>query len=237
MNDLKDYREKELKNYVIGNILIALLLTNMLEQVIGMEANTTFEACKALIGSAVISSVLSIYVFITNSILPGDTKFAICYLGITKMPGFTIFADAQENNWKHRKALDGRYTAEEVKAKYAQVYANLENEKDADKRKELQNTYWFKIYRKHQTEPAIYTANRDFLLCRDICIMTLWLLLAYLGTCMLSVLPFSHKLVKFFLIEFALTVLAVHGKGGRLARNVLAADIHPREEKESDSDT
>ena len=237
MKDLKDYREKELKSYVIGNILIALLLTDMLEQVIGMEASMAFEACKALIGSAVISSVLYIYVFIMDSLLPGDIKFAICYLGSTKMPGFTIFTDAQENNRKNRKALDGRYTAEEVKAKYAQVYADLENEKDADKRKELQNTYWFRIYRRHQTEPAIYTANRDFLLCRDICIMTLWLLLAYLGACMLSVLPFSCKLVEFFLIEFALTFFAVRGKGGRLARNVLAADIHPRVEKEPDSGT
>ena len=55
MKDLKDYREKELKSYVIGNILIALLLTDMLEQVVGMEASMAFEACKALIGSAVIS--------------------------------------------------------------------------------------------------------------------------------------------------------------------------------------
>lgn len=229
VKDLKDYREKELKSYVIGNILIALLLTDMLKQVIDAQATMTFELCKTLIGSTVISSVLYIYVFIMDSLLPGDTKITICYLGRMKMPGFTIFTDAQESK---RNAIDGRYTAEEVMEKYAKFYVDLEAEPDIDRKKTLQNAYWYSIYEMHKDEAAINFANRDFLLCRDICIMTLWLLLAYLGACALSILPFYWKLVGFFVIEFVLTSVAVRGKGGRLARSVLASDIHPNKEKE-----
>ena len=116
--------------------------------------------------------------------------------------------------------------------KYAKFYVDLEAEPDIDRKKTLQNAYWCSIYQMHKDEAAINFANRDFLLCRDICIMTLWLLLAYLGACALSILPFYWKLVVFFVIEFVLTSVAVRGKGGCLARSVLASDIHPNKEKE-----
>lgn len=225
MKDLKDYREKELKNYVIGNILVILLVTGILREISSIEENVLSEIFRSLFKPAIISSVLYIYVFIVDSLIPGDKKFEICYLGHMKMPGFTIFIDAQEGK---KKALDGRYTAEDVKKTYMDIYISLKQATNMKQKKELQNTYWYHIYRLHETEPAIYTANRDFLLCRDICIMTIWLLLAYLGACAISVLSFSCKLTAFFVIEFVFTFFAVRGKGGRLARNVLAADIHPR---------
>lgn len=34
MNDLKDYREKELKNYVIGNVLLMLYFTGKIQEMI-----------------------------------------------------------------------------------------------------------------------------------------------------------------------------------------------------------
>lgn len=225
MKDLKDYREKELKSYVIGNILIILLVTGIFREIFSIEENVLFEIFKSLFESAIISSVLYIYVFIVDSLIPGDKKFEICYLGYMKMPGFTIFIDAQDGK---KKALDGRYTAEDVKTTYVDIYTSLEQATNMEQKKELQNTYWYHIYRLHETEPAIYTANRDFLLCRDICIMTVWLLLAYWGACAMSVLSFSCELTAFFVVEFVFAFFAVRGKGARLARNVLAADIHPR---------
>ena len=71
----------------------------------------------------------------------------------------------------------------------------------------------------------ISVANRDYLLSRDLCIMSLAFAVIYIGVCIASYLVCSCGVVIFILIEFIATMIATRSKGKRLAYNVIAADV------------
>ena len=81
MKDIKDYREKELKNYVVGNILLILLVTGKLQEVIAWGSENSFDIWGTIIESVVLSSIIYIYVFIIISIMPiEDIVVSLCLM-------------------------------------------------------------------------------------------------------------------------------------------------------------
>lgn len=63
MNDIKDYRNNELKNYVIGNILLVLYFSGIFDNLFTLDINSNLNIWKTLIESALVSSIIYIYVF------------------------------------------------------------------------------------------------------------------------------------------------------------------------------
>lgn len=63
MNDIKDYRNNELKNYVIGNILLVLYFSSIFDNLFTLDINSNLNIWKTLIESALVSSIIYIYVF------------------------------------------------------------------------------------------------------------------------------------------------------------------------------
>ena len=62
--NIKDYREKELKSYVIGNILIIFLGTGLLNDIIvPVNDVKNLGFLVSLINTTVLSAVIYIYVF------------------------------------------------------------------------------------------------------------------------------------------------------------------------------
>ena len=74
MNDIKDYRNNELKNYVIGNILLVLYFSSIFDNLFTLDINSNLNIWKTLIESALVSSIIYIYVFLLDSLIPGDIK-------------------------------------------------------------------------------------------------------------------------------------------------------------------
>ena len=58
MNDIKDYRNNELKNYVIGNILLVLYFSSIFDNLFTLDINSNLNIWKTLIESALVSSII-----------------------------------------------------------------------------------------------------------------------------------------------------------------------------------
>lgn len=218
MKDLKDYRNNELKNYVIGNILLLLFLSGAFVELKKLGIENIFDLIKSVLESALLSSVIYIYTFILDSIIPGDYKQKLAYFFVGKMPGYTIFSDMK------KKLRDDRFTKESILDKYKKIYEKMPNDKK--EKMQFENAEWYKIYQAYKNESKIFVANRDFLLCRDMNVITIWLLVLYVTfTLWFNIITFSWNNIIFLFVEIFLTNIAMRGKARRLAYNVISEDI------------
>lgn len=218
MIDIKDYRDNELKNYVIGNILLVLYFSGMFDKIFSQDVNSNLNIWGTVIESALISSIIYIYVFLLDSMIPGDIKQKIAYFHIGKLPGYTIFTKMKEGE------KDDRFTQVDVMKKYSQIYTNMpENKKEREK---YENAQWYKMYKDCRNENKILIANRDFLLCRDITIFTMMLLILYFILTSLKIIVFSKIIVIIMVVELIVSNISMRGKARRLAYNVISEDIY-----------
>lgn len=218
MEDIKSYRDNELKYYVLGNILLILYFEGVFDGLWIESISKNITIIKFVIESAFVLSISYVYVFLLDSIIAGDWKFRILYFGRNHMPGCTIFSRIK------KKTIDNRFTKEQAVEYYKEIYETMpENKKE---RYEYENAKWYSIYRKYEKEKRIFVSNRDFLLCRDLCMVTISLLIIYvLFVFGLNLLHFSFRFFWFIIFELVVSNVAMRGKGMRLAYNVIAMDI------------
>ena len=219
IRDLKDYRNIELKYYVVANVAIIMCLYGFSFEEISIE-NIVAEIVKI----GLFSYILYVYIFIIDSIIPSQLKYRICYLFIFKQPGCSIFT--QIRNGK----VDPRFTREDAMTLYADIFSKIDREQQieqSDKRKrgQVENSAWYRIYSKYRNDDMIFTANRDYLLCRDLCITTVLILIFYLLSCIFLSNPYQCKVLIFLVVEFIFTDLGFWYRGKRLAYNVISLDI------------
>lgn len=228
-NNLKDYREKELKNYVIGNALIIIVLLGIFDTLLNIKMDETttnifLTLGSELISAGIFSSILYTYVFIFDAIVPGNWKDLVCNL-YRPLPDEVIFEEIKE------KVNDKRFTKKEALQKYAGIYGNLDNLIGKEKRK-ASNSAWYSIYLKHENKTKIFISQRDYLLCRDLCVSTLYIGLLYFVLWAFSIVAFDHRIVILLIVELIATNFAMRGKQKRFAYNVIAMDIHTPEENQ-----
>lgn len=226
-NNLKDYREKELKNYVIGNALIIIVLLGIFNTLFDVKMdestnNILLTLSSEIISAGIFSSILYTYVFILDAIIPGNWKDSICNLR-RPLPGEIIFEEIRE------KANDKRFTKEKALKKYANIYEIIDNLIGKEKRK-ASNDAWYSIYLKYENKAKIFISQRDYLLCRDLCISTLYIGLLYFVLWAFSIVAFDYRIVILLIVELIATNFAMRGKQKRFAYNVIAMDIHTPEE-------
>ena len=230
MGDLKDYRFKELKYYVVANVLIILLVSGAFSlinsELAGLPkpkvAITVFEGLTIqLVSAGLLVSIVCIYAFILDAIISSELKYTICYLYFWKQPGYTIFSKIQEG-----KVTDERFSQADFLVKYKNILNGMEQIEDKNERMKFENQNWYRIYNRLRNEGSVIGANRDYLLCRDLCIMSFLLLIAYILLCILSSIQFNHNLGLFIAVEFIITDIAFWIKGKRLALNVIAIDMY-----------
>lgn len=226
-NNIKDYREKELKNYVIGNALIITVLSGIFDTLFNIKLDETTSNIILTLGSEIISagifsSILYSYVFILDAIVPGNWKDLVCNLN-RPLPGQVIFEEIKE------KANDNRFTKENALQKYADIYGILDN-LTGKERRGVSNSAWYSIYLKHENKTKISISQRDYLLCRDLCVSTLYIGLLYFALWAFSIIAFDHRIVALLIVELIATNFAMRGKQKRFAYNVIAIDIHTPKE-------
>lgn len=235
---MKDYRNAELKIYVIGNILIILLLSGVFSIVFSNIATVDKDTLgsykdiiSALLGSALLSSVLYIYVFIFDSLVPSKWKDFIAYFPCGR-PGNTVFTKIKDKN------VDARFTQEDAKTKYKAIYDELDRIKDSKRRAAYQNSKWYGIYQSIETNETIALSQKDFLLNRDMCSITVVILIIYVLIGKVSGFYSIQCNVIFWLVgEGAIINLAAKSKAKRFVYNVIAKDIHAKSDiKEENSD-
>ena len=217
--DIKDYREKELKHFVLGNVLLILVGTGLIQSIIqALNENNSWHAFAGLVNSSIISAIIYIFVFVVDSVVPSTIKERIIW-PFGGVPGSTIFSEIMLKN------RDERFSEDDAKIAYSEIYDKIEAETDIRKRNIIQNKSWYKIYQKHESQAQVYVSHRDFLLCRDMSVMTIWIVIGfeifslYIGTGLLS------GLTAVFIIEFLIIWIATRVKGKRFAYNVIAKDL------------
>ena len=218
MKNIKDYREKELKNYVIGNILLVALLSGIFNADIIKDLKIDISSIGALFPFATVSAVVYMYVFLLDSLIPGGKKQVVAYMNYGRLPGCTIFTDIKKSN------SDYRLDVEKAKIKYKTIYDNMPEGKEA--KRIYENANWYALYSKHCNSPKVYFANKDYLLCRDIVVMTEILIVVYILLICFNILEFQWSVLVLLCFELFLSSYGMRGKARRLAYNVIAEDLY-----------
>ena len=215
MNDLKNYRENEIKWYVIAYLLLIVVVC---------YPNTMQDAdidwivkCEAIITSTLLSGVVCALAFVFDSVFSSRTKDALLYLGFTKVPGSTIFSRICD-----KTISDTRINVFDAQIRYKEVIENMPSLKE---RQEYENAKWYAIYSRYQADARVMSVHRDFLLCRDLYITTVSLTLLTLFMASVALLPFSHILIGYLLIMLVVTNLSARNKANRFVNTVIAVDL------------
>lgn len=228
-NNIKNYREKELRNYVIANILIILYCTKKLAFLQIMGSMTANSFLGLLINSGIIGSFIYCYVFIIDSVIPSEWKDYIIYFGKNKRPGNTIFSDIENG-----KVKDDRFSKDDAKSFYSNIYCQVDdNQRTDQENRKFENKEWYKIYLKYQNETKILVLNRDYLLCRDIAMMSVSLMIVYFILAFLFTLTINIRLVIFLGFEFVICREAAKSKAQRMANTVIAEDLGKNNKSEA----
>ena len=217
--DIKTYRDIELKNYVFGNILLILVMTGLIHRIIlAFEEEYTWKGLSEFFSSTLISATIYIFVFILDSVIPSKVKFKILW-PVKGLPGNRIFSEIKRRN------CDERFTSQAALAAYADTYRLIESETGKKQRRLIENSVWYKLYLKNESHGQIYSSQRDFLLCRDMAVMTIWISIGYLLVCRYLEIDISIKLVSILITEFFLVWLSARVKGKRFVYSVIARDL------------
>ena len=116
-SDLKNYREKELKSFVLGNILLILMETGIVDNIVQlMSSSDLWKAAAELFESSIISSIIYIFVFCFDSILQG--KFMRSYIPKS------ILARTKRNAKKSRTNTGTRYI-KNMKVKHKSIWRSV----------------------------------------------------------------------------------------------------------------
>ena len=220
---MKEYRKNELKNYVIGNILVIILLSGVLDLIYahcGNDIDVLKILASALLRAAILSSVMYIYVYILDSMVPSKFKDEFVYF-LSGRPGDTIFEKILE------PGVDARFTPDDAQKRYKDFYAELNQMIDKKQKKRLQNSKWYGIYQSVETNETVRLSQQDFLLNRDMCIISIEILFLYVVLLLFSS-GFTIKMtvVGWIIIEIVITKIAAMSKAKRFAFNVITKDIH-----------
>jgi len=215
MSNLKNYRENELKWYILAYLLLVVGVANpQLLQVTDVDWISKIEK---LVLSALISGVIATLSFVFDSIFSNTTKDVLIYLGFTKRPGSTMFSRIKKG-----KTIDNRFDTAVAKVKYKSIIDGIAT---AEKKKIYENSNWYSIYYKHKSDVSVESTHRDYLLCRDLYITTVSMLLltgAVMATCLIA---FSWILIGYLLIMLFCLNIATHIKAHRFTNTVIAIDI------------
>lgn len=216
MNNIKDYREKEQKMYIIANIFVLILLSDSTDffnfQILWIDAFVK------LVDISLLSSTIYIFAFLADALFSSSIKMKMLYFW-GHLPGETIFSTLKRNN------TDLRFSTEHLLEKYKKIYDSM----PTDKRKKYryENDHWYRIYNRYRDIPMIFVSNRDYLLCRDLYISTIIIVICYVISCsILSVFYWNIESGVYLFCMLLITNISAHIKGRRFAINVVAYDLH-----------
>ena len=218
MESIKDYRNKELIAYIIANVIFIIFLSN------SISINDALKYSESIIkigSSLLFSSIVSVFAYFSDSILRGDIKDKVVDLW-RRRPGEVVFSEIK------LKSKDVRFTREQAIEKYKDIYDAFPTEKKEKYRYE--NSNWYKIYHKYRKAEKVYNSNRDYLLCRDMHIVTYVITILYTVISLFT--DFTNLTIACIVFEIALLILTnimAREKAKRFVYNVIAYDLQQSE--------
>lgn len=200
VNTYKEYRNKELKYFLITEILMFILL----------NYSKDFERLmnqSSLISIFLSSPILYFYCLILDIVVPKNLKNAFSlYLNVDcmpmffQLPGRTIFTKLKEN-----KIKDLRIDKIKVQQKYYDIFECIKENKASY---EMQNSKWLQMkydLEKQQKNSRLEIAEKEYLLFRDMLSMhilfsTLFFVFHLIGIVNFTNLTFVYIVVAYFVL-------------------------------------
>ena len=186
--------------------------------VMSIGSENFWDAAGVIVSSGVVSSLVYIYMYIVDALVPGDVKNKIVWWN-EGLPGNRVFSEIKKDN------KDKRFTTQKVLEKYEAVFKEIEN-KDALERQEIENSAWYSAYQRNEKSAQVFVSNRDWLLCRDMCVMTLWIIIGSFLIFFIMKETMPCWLIIVFVIELIGTWWAARVKSRRYVYNVIAKDVY-----------
>ena len=97
LNNLKDYRENELKQYVIANALVFLLVHGFINFA-DTENIKLVQGIVSLLGTTLLASTIYIFTILVDSVIDDKIKNRLVNLYFMKLPGEYIFTEIKNKN-------------------------------------------------------------------------------------------------------------------------------------------
>lgn len=218
MNNIKDYREKELKTFVIANILVILYLIGTITFDGIIENDSYIQLLITIINSSLFSSIIYAMVTVCDCVISSNLKRYLIFWW-NPIPGETIFSDIKIST------KDNRFTTSEVALTYKEIYKNMPTDKKT--RYKYQNSNWYCLLNKHESETKVQVAHRDYLMCRDMATSTILMLIVYfLLSLILNLITFNLKALIYLFVVYLICIIAAKTKSKRFVKTVIACDIH-----------
>lgn len=215
MSTLKSYRDNELKWFILAYLFLTIGSGN--PDIIKNNDTETLSKIEGLISTALISGAICSLAFVIDSLYSQVIKDTLLYLGITKMPGTTVFTQI-----KNGTLNDVRFETSQAQKRYKDIIDNIPMSKS---KAGYENSKWYKIYVKHKEDSAISSVHRDFLLCRDLYITTISLAVLTGIAMAVKLVSFSWILLGYLLAMAIITNCAAHNKAHRFVNTVIAVNI------------
>ena len=216
MPNLKEYRNNELKWFLLANVLLMLLTTGVLQFDTLEDDFGTY--ISELLNIAAISSSAYLLTFILDSIVPSRVKVRLVFL-CSKQPSSTIFTDMLI------KFEDNRFTLKNAIEKYKDIYVQIENEpRDFD-----QTPLWYSIYNEHRDNSIVFGSNRDHSSLRDIHVQTMTVFTVYILLWLVTdYVNFSAEFLIYITVMVIVLNISARVQGKRMVYHVLSVDINQK---------
>lgn len=230
MKNIKDYRENELRNYVIANLLITVIFTDTLNQVFLSDDSLTQSVIKT-ISFTFIASIIYIFVFILDGLIPSSYKDRLIFLRKNQLPGFSIFTDIKSN-----KISDIRFSKEKILKAHKEIYRELDSfQSRSEEIRKFENGKWYELYILNKESEMISTSQRDYLLTRDMYISTISIAILYVFFSQVAdLVDFNGSVFLYFLVMIIVTNIVTRVKVRKFVLNVIALSIYKKKEEEKE---
>ncbi|MBR1444115.1 MAG: hypothetical protein IJ583_11370 [Firmicutes bacterium] len=217
MSSLKDYRNNELKWFLLANILLMLISSNVFSLSLDDNELKIVEKIGTIVSVVFFSAIIYVYTFIFDSVMPSNIKVHLVFL-FCKKPSDTIFTQIL------RKCNDDRFTVEDAKKQYKEIYDQIDKN---SKLKENQTALWYEIYNRHRDNSIVYGSNRDYLLLRDLHSQTVTLVPIYIILALMTgIITVSIEYLIYLFCMIIILNIGARVQGKRVIYNVLAVDLN-----------
>lgn len=130
--NLKDYREKELKMYIIACIFLLICLTNNFN--FDKQFLDDVSAIAKSINTILISASIYMFCYISDSVISSKFKDKIVNVfGLISKPGETVFSKIKNG------CDDDRIYKEKALTIYSDIYNNMPNDIEKKRNMKIQN--------------------------------------------------------------------------------------------------
>ena len=219
VNTYKEYRNKELKYFLITEILMFILLNYSKDFEQLMNQNS-------LISIFLSSPILYFYCLILDIVIPKNLKNAFslylnkdCMPVFFQLPGRTIFTRLKEN-----KIKDLRIDKIKVQQKY---YVIFEAIKENKANYEMQNSKWLQMkydLEKQQKNTKLEIAEKEYLLFRDMLSMHVLFSTLFFVFHLIGIVNFTNLTLVYIVVAYIILFFCVRTTSSKFVYEVIVQD-------------